>query len=385
MTLAYGRAMKHPDYPGVSSMTTRHGKTRWRYRKGGQKDVMLPGEPHTPEFDEAYQRAILGQTPPVVRHPNAGAPKSLKAAYRILKDSAEWKALDDRSRTRYRQTLERVLTKKAGAVELGDGPVEHLKRGHIKKILSEFSHTPHMERIVLVCLRKLIMVAMDEEWIDSDPTYKISRAPKTDGHKAWTPEVMAKYEARWPIGTRQRTAYALALWLGNRVSDVTRLKWSDLITKHIVTDDEVRSIEGFEFVQFKGRKIKGGRRIFLPMTPMLERELAPLSRDTETVLVTSRGGAYGDNSLSTRMADWCQAADIEAGYTMHGLRKALGVKLAEADASTRQLMETLGHSNIAFAELYSREASQMRLAVQAMDKVTQVEEARRKPRLKVVK
>lgn len=85
------------------------------------------------------------------------------------------------------------------------------------------------------------------------------------------------------------------------------------------------------------------------------------------------------------MADWCHKAGIEAGYTMHGLRKALGVKMAEADASTRQLMETLGHNNIAYAELYSREASQMRLAVQAMDKVAKVEEARRKPKISAVK
>jgi site-specific recombinase XerD len=70
---------------------------------------------------------------------------------------------------------------------------------------------------------------------------------------------------------------------------------------------------------------------------------------------------------------------------MHGLRKALGVKLAEADASTRQLMEMLGHSNIAYAELYSREASQIRLAMQAMDKVTEIEEARRRPNLTIVK
>lgn len=375
--------MKHPDYPGVSSMVDRHGKTRWRLRRGGHKDVMLPGEPHTPDFDEAYQAAIMGRPAPVIRHPNEGRPRSLKSAYRILKDTAEWNALDGRSRTRYRQTIERILTMKIGGVELGGGPVEHLKRGHVKKILTAFQHTPHMERIVLICLRKLILVAIDEEWIEVDPTYKMARNPQTDGHRTWPLEIMAQYEKHWPIGTRQRTAYALALWLGNRVSDVARLKWSDYTTKHIMIDDELRQFDGFEFVQFKGRK--RGKRIFLPMTPMLERELAPLSRDTETVLVSSRGGQYTDGSLSTRMGQWCEKAGIETGYTMHGLRKALGVKLAEADASTRQIMEALGHNNIAYAELYSREASQMRLAVQAMDKVTKVEEARRKPDLKLVK
>lgn len=377
-------AMRHPDYPGVSDMTTRHGKQRWRLRRSGKKDVMLPGEPHTAEFDEAYQNATLGRAAPIVQLPGSASPKSLKAAYRLLKSTDEWLALETKSSTRYKQTIERILSMPAGGkAVIGDGPVEELKRSHIKTILSSFRDTPHMERIVLICLRKLIMVAIDEEWIEVDPTYKMTRNPKTDGHKAWTAEIMAKYEARWPIGTRQRTAYALALWLGNRVSDVTRLGWRHMTTKHISVDGQTYAVDGFEFVQFKGRK--RGKKLFLPMTPMLEAELVPLSRDTETVLVTSRGGAYADNSVSTHMADWCKDADIEPGYTMHGLRKALGVKLAEADASTRQLMEMLGHNNIAYAELYSREASQTRLAVQAMEKVTKIEQSKRRPGLAVIK
>lgn len=377
-------AMRHPDYPGVSDMTTRHGKQRWRLRRSGHKDVMLPGVPHSAEFNEAYQNAVLGRVAPVVMLPGAASPKSLKAAYRLLKTTDEWLALEAKSSTRYKQTIERILTMPAGGKALiGDGPVEDLKRAHIKTILSSFRETPHMERIVLICLRKLIMVAIDEEWIEVDPTYKMTRSPKTDGHKAWTADVMAKFEAKYPIGTRQRTAYALALWLGNRVSDVTRLRWDHLTTKHIAVDGQTHEVEGFEFVQFKGRK--RGKKLFLPMTPMLEIELASLSRDTETVLVTSRGGAYADNSVSTHMADWCRDAGIEPGYTMHGLRKALGVKLAEADASTRQLMEMLGHNNIAYAELYSREASQTRLAVQAMEKVTKIEQGKRRPGLAVVK
>lgn len=375
--------MKHPDYHGVSSMTDRHGKTRWRLRRSGHKDVMLPGSPHSQEFDEAYQRAILGQPAKVAQHPSSAAPRSMKAAYRLLKTTAEWRALDERSQTRYCQTIERILTIPIGNGVVGDGPMEQLKRSHIKMILSRFSDTPHMERIVLICVRKLTGVALDEEWIETDPTYRMSRNPTTQGHKTWPAEVMGKYETRWAIGTRQRTAYALALWLGNRLSDVCRLRWDHLTTKTIAEGDTIREVEGFEFTQFKGRK--RGKKIFLPMTEMLRKELAPLPRTDGTVLATSKGRPYTENSLCVRMAEWCKDAGIEPGYTMHGLRKALGVKLAEADASTRQLMETLGHSNIALAELYSREASQIRLAVQAMDKVTELEKARRKPRISVVK
>lgn len=98
----------------------------------------------------------------------------------------------------------------------------------------------------------------------------------------------------------------------------------------------------------------------------------------ETVLTNAWGKQYSDNSLSDGMSSWCKEAGIVQRYTMHGLRKSLGVKLAEADASTRQLMETLGHNNIAYAELYSREASQVRLAVQGMDKVTLIEQSKQR-------
>jgi len=375
-------AMRHPDYPGVSDMVDRHGKVRWRLRRSGKKDVMLPGEPFTVVFDRAYENAIHGR-PTVVPFPNAANPRSLKAAYRLLMETEEWKSLEDKSKTRYQQTIERILDVPAGGKQTqGDGPVEELKRSHVKNILAGFSDTPHMERIVLICLRKLIMMAIDEEWIEVDPTYKMTRSPKTDGHKTWTPEAMAKYEKFWKIGTPQRTAYALALWLGNRASDVIRLRWDHLTVKHVTVDDVVHEVEGFEFVQFKGRK--RGKKLFLPMTSMLADELAPLSRTTETVLQSPRKAPYRDGSISTQFAKWCYKADIDPGFTMHGLRKALGVKLAEADASTRQLMEMLGHNNIAFAELYSREASQVRLAVQAMEKVTKIEQARRRPGMTVV-
>ncbi len=373
--------MRHPDYPGVSSMEDRHGKTRWRLRRSGHKDVMLPGEPHSQEFDRVYQAAILGQAGQVVAMPGAASPKSLKAAYRILKTTDGWSVLDAKSQTRYRQTIERILSVPVGGGrEVGDGPVEDLRRSHVKLILATFRHAPHMERIALLCLRKLIVIALDEEWIEVDPTYNMTKSPPTEGHKTWPLEMMERYEKRWPIGTRQRTAYALALWLGNRVSDVARLKWSDFTTKHFMDGGTMHSVDGFEIVQFKGRK--RGRAIFLPMTPMLEAALWPLNRQTGTVLTTERGREYNDKALTGMMAKWCAKAGIEAGYTMHGLRKALGVKMAEADASTRQMMDVLGHHNIAYAELYSREASQTRLAVQAMSKVTKIEQARRASRRK---
>ena len=68
------------------------------------------------------------------------------------------------------------------------------------------------------------------------------------------------------IGSTPRTAYEIAKWTGLRVSDIVRLRWDMLVTK--VIDGE--PVEGFEFVEFKGRNRANAYRKFHPMTPMLE-------------------------------------------------------------------------------------------------------------------
>jgi integrase len=376
--------MKHPDYPGVSSMTDRHGKQRWRFRRGGHKDIMLPGEPHTPEFDAAWQAVIECQPLPhkgqVIRLSAAALPETFKAAYVLLRKSQDWKDLDDRTRERDCRHIEKFLGYSDG---LGDCRVADLRRKHVRSYLATMADTPHAARVALKSIRKLVMTAIEEEWLDTDPTWQMKYNPPRNGWPAWTADMMDAFERHWPVGSPPRTAYALGLWLGNRASDVARLRWDHLVIKTIVVDGQAVTIEGFEFVQHKGRK--RGKTMFLPLTPLLVAALAPLSRDTERVLVSRLGRTFSDNGLTQAMVDWARKAGIPEGYSMHGLRKSLGVKLAEADATTREIMEVLGHSSMEYAELYTREADRLRLAVKGMRKMSALEQALRKPDLKVVK
>lgn len=72
---------KLPDYPGVSSMTDRHGKERWRYRKTGHKDVRLPGEPHSREFDVKYQSIIEGKSIKKSARPYRENPRGIRGTF----------------------------------------------------------------------------------------------------------------------------------------------------------------------------------------------------------------------------------------------------------------------------------------------------------------
>ncbi|MQW69775.1 tyrosine-type recombinase/integrase [Sinorhizobium medicae] len=390
---------KHPDYPYVSSFQDRHGKTRWRFRKG-KIDKNVPGEPHTPEFDAAYEAIVNRRTPASVTVlKEVCLPRSLKHAYQLLRKTEKWQALSPKSQGIYSREIEKMLDKTLNGGEIGNGPLDQLKRSHVKQILQLYSETPHLQRTILIAINKLIMVGINEEWITADPTYKLSADydPETDGHPPWTIEQMEQFERYHRIGSTARVAYALGLWLGNRVSDVVKLRWSQLVTKRIAVGDEERVVEGFEFVQFKGRHRKrrgnakgADKSIFVPMTPWLEGELAPLARDTEFVLAWKEGRkdkrrGYVASYISAQMGRWAEEAGLPAGRKdgydalgMHGLRKSIAIRMAEADVTTRQMMAAMGWNNKDMPELYSRKADQARLAIQAMDKMVASEKRRRR-------
>jgi integrase len=278
----------------------------------------------------------------------------------LISDTPDWKALDPE--TQHTQTLiaERFL--RSAVVEgepltFGDVAVANLQRKHIKAILAKRADTPHAAAHLLRIIRKLTGVALDQEWIEYDPTYRIKCRPAFKGWKAWSDESCAAFEKRWPLGTTPRTVYAIARYFGHRRSDVATVKWSDL---EVAAGNVVQS--------------KTGKALWIPMHPELAKALEATPRRCEYVVITQYGEPFSAKALGMRMQDRTKQAGLAPGHTLHGLRKKLGAMLAEAGATTRELMAILGHDDIAHAELYSREAEQKRLASEGMRKLTKLGE-----------
>lgn len=350
-------------HPNASSYRDRHGRTRWRFRRAG-RTVALPGEPGTPEFEEAYRAAVEGR--PVGRPeaeirklPNAAVPKSMGAAWRLVPTALpEWHRLSPATRARQSRIAEAFLVGRisdGSDLVWGNVPVADLRRRHVKALIAGMSDRPHAARHLLVVIRRMILVALDEEWIDVDPTYKIRHRPDYVGWKAWPEEVRARFEARWPVGTMPRLVYALALWLGNRRGDIATL------SPDAIDGDRIRI-----------RQAKTGRELVLEITPMLREVLDATDLSGPTILKTMAGKPASAKTLTGRMADWTREAGLPPGDTLHGLRKTLGKMLAEGGATTRQIMDTLGHTDIKHAELYSREAEQERMARDGMRAVVRL-------------
>jgi integrase len=359
-------------YPGASPYRDRHGRLRWRYRRKG-KTVALPGDPAANDaFEQAYLAAATGQPQPkVVRLPGAAHPRSLRACWRIVTtQTIEWQRLAPESKATQIRLAENFLStvaeesaaersegparesQHAGALAYGDLPIDQLKRRHIKRILARYADTPHAAADILTLLRKLTGVALDEEWIENDPTFRIKWRPPYKGWRAWTLEELRAFLQRWPIGTTPRLVFMLALTTGSRRKDIAKMKPADL------------DGEGIEVVQSKT-----GKRVWIPLHDLLREAMAAMNTYGETIVVTQYGRPFSHKALGMRMADWCKAAGIGPGTTLHGLRKTLGKLLAENEATTRQIMEILGHDDMEHTALYTREAEQKKLARDGMAKL----------------
>lgn len=348
------------DFPGAGPYKDRHGKTRWRFRRG-KRTVQLPGDPsESAAFESAYMAAVEGRPAPrsaeVVSLPTAIKPRSFKAAWRLLRtEDPEWRALGPDIMTAQTRIAEKFMMAEVvdgEGVTFGDVEVAFLKRKHVKALLARKSETPHAAAHLLRVIRKLVGVALDQEWIENDPTYRVKYRPAYKGWKAWPDEMLDKFEARWPIGTTPRLVYSLALYFGHRRSDVTKVRPEDFKeTIHNVVQQ------------------KTGKALVLPIHPNLQDALDAINdlEEREFVVMTAWGKPFSPKGLTVRMRQWTKAAGMPPGYTLHGLRKTLGKQLALHKATTRGLMDVLGHDNIEHAELYSREAEQAIMAALAME------------------
>ncbi len=244
------------------------------------------------------------------------------------------------------------------------GPLETLrtKHGHrivagltrqriVTAFLQPYADRPGTALFTLKILRILIRHAIGIGWLTHDPSLGIKR-PKTQEIRSWTDAEIALFERRWPIGTKQRLAFALMLYTGQRRSDVHRMTWTD------VSEGSIRVVQQ-----------KTGRKLTIPLHRDLLGILAVGNRDHVTIINTEYGRPFTVDGFSQWFRDAITAAGLPLECQPHGLRKAAGRRLAEAGCSTHEIMAVLGHKTLSEAERYTREADQVRLASEAMTKL----------------
>jgi integrase len=324
------------------------GRTYLYFRKDKGPRTRLPNDPTSEEFATAYRALLLGEPvparPALVRSPH-GTISWLIASYM---KSADFINLRETSKAGYRSRLETIRN------DHGHREVVGLTRKRIIKLLEPYADRPGAALDTLKKLRILIKHAIDIEILKIDPSAGIKR-PKIKRIRSWTEAEIETFRQRWPLGSLQRLAFELFLGTGQRRSDVVRMTWSQ-----ITPDNKIHV-----------HQQKTGRRLVIPLHMDTIEALLAVKRRHVSILTTAFGKPFTVDGFSQWLRQAISAAGLPLDCQPHGLRKAAGRRLAEAGASTKEVMAILGHTTLSEAERYIEEADQVRLAEGAVIKLEQ--------------
>jgi enterobacteria phage integrase len=311
------------------------GKTYLSFRVGHGPRIRLPDDPTSQEFREAYASAVAGETAskPTVKVDATGTIGDLIASY---KGGGQFKALGETSKAGYMSRLEQIR------IDHGHRAVAGLTKDRIQTfMLDPLADRPGAALDTIKKLRILIKHAIDKGWLAVDPSVGIKR-PKGKEIRAWTDAELTAFERRWPIGTKQRTAYSLMLNMGTARIDTHLLTWHQVDTDATYT------------------RHKTGVPVEMQVAEELQMALDTTPRQHVTVINTEYGKPYTVDGYSRFMRDAIKAAGLPLDCQPHGLRKTLGRLLADAGVSAHDIMAALGHRSLSEAERYTREADRKR-------------------------
>lgn len=174
---------------------------------------------------------------------------------------------------------------------------------------------------------------------------------QTEGYPPWTEAEIARFRARWPIGSVARAAMELLFWTGCRVSDAVLIG-----PQHVGRD----GVLAFRQTKTKGFAFVPWTCAVPPFADAADRDqmhaaLAALPGQHLTFLATSQGNTRSDAALSHMIREAARAAEVER--SAHGLRKSRLTTLAEGGATTHQIGAWGGHESLKEVEHYTRSAS----------------------------
>lgn len=331
-------------YKGTRTDKDRHGNRRWYTLDPTGRKVRMREEPGSDAWVREWESIRSG-----VHIADDRVPMGSMA--RLIVDymaSPEWAALATSTKANRRRILDKV---RASA---GDLAARSITPADIRAGRNARQDTPAAANVHMKVLSALFSWGQEHGHVDHNPVRGVKRlAMRSGGFHTWTADECLQFEAAHPVGTRARAAYALALYTGSRLSDVARLGPADVFA------------DGIRLTQQKT-----GSQGTVPMLGELREALEALDMTgLQTFLVTQYGRPFTAKGLGNWFADRCREAGLPDECRMHGLRKAIAARLAEAGATTEEIMAVTLHMSESEVRTYVREADQKRLARNAMGKL----------------
>lgn len=342
--MKHGRRRALPTHVSKFEKPKGSGKFVLRWRKKGRPTYYFKSRAGTPEFWTEYDACERGTAVPAVE-PGAKRYRAGTIAHTVLLwyQTPEFQNAAPLTKKTYRNTLTRFCEVH------GDKPVAALETRHIVALLGAMSDRKAAANKLLDRLRSLMDFAVLMRLRKDNPTlgvkpYRLA----TDGFKTWSEADIATFRAKHPKGTRARLAFELLLNTGQRRSDVVRMGWQHVRDGRI----EIHQQKTNTLVSIH---IRDELRAVLDETP----------QDNLTFVLTTHGAPYTAAGFGNWFREVCDEAGL-VGRSAHGLRKAMGRRLASAGRTGPEIQAVLGHMNIRETSIYTRDADRRFLADDAL-------------------
>ena len=305
------------------------------YRGSGRKGLafLLPGAPLTWTNAKRQVGCLSRPLGREGKRPASGNFAALLAAY---KESPEWPELSARTQVLWRPLLGRV--EQAWATL----SVRGLEARHVLALRDAYADTPGMANNLIRALSSMLAWSVPRGWRDNNPCLGLRKLKGGEGYAPWSWEEIKFFRV-----TARRDiwhAAALALYTGQRLNDVLRMRWSDIKGGLIAVVQQ-----------------KTGKQLWIPAHADLRQMLAEVPRTHVHILTNSRGAAWTLDGFKTSWGDELDRAEFsalrEGRRVFHGLRKSAVVFLLEAGCTDAEVSAITGQSR-RMVEHYSRQVNQ---------------------------
>lgn len=330
-------------FPGVSRVTDRHGKIRFRFRRKGFS-CYLPGAYASAEFRAAYEAALEGSKAPARSAARHGSLRWLCEHY--LR-SPKFRDRSDSSKKTLRRELDWLME------QAGHLPFARFQTRHVDALMARKSGPAAANKVkknLSLLFNHAIRGGYGITWNPARHADRMRENP--DGFHTWTEGEIDRFKQRHPSGSKARLALALFLCTGAARQDAAVMGW--------------QNIQGNRIVYRRG---KTGVEANLPILPELREELSHIPGDQLLFLTHNGGVPYKPETLGNWFRDRCKEANVPG--SAHGLRKAGATRLANFGATPDEIRAFMAHKTNKEGATYTRKADRARLADSGLAKLAE--------------
>lgn len=305
-----------------------------RYRGTGkaERPQRLP-DVHDPEFWSEYAR-LLGLPP---KKPQPGLVSEVVKSWHA---SPEWSQLAPTTRREWTRHSGRLIE------AWGDLEIRGIEPRHVLALRDAWSATPATANNLLRCLTALMSWAVPRGYRPDNPCREVKHLKGGEGYAPWPWEVIEA--AQTALRPDLWWIVALALYTGQRLSDVLAMRW-DAIAGGLIAV----------------RQGKTGKRLSIPLHRDLRPVLETIPRRAVQILTDQAGVPWDAGRFQATWGRHRPAIVAERGLVFHGLRKSAVVTLLEAGCTDAEVAAVTGQSR-QMVEHYAKQVNQGRLAASAI-------------------